>query len=166
MSKQWLPRLVLLADSKGDWPVYVEEIYRCFRTDFWDSMPAWPGKRVGLKKLPMSEGKVATFWHFISEGDIEAERTPDMRRCESIRWPRPTMESFVDRKPKDDDRIVWWKNQRRSEWRYLLALQDFSYLVVVADRGEYVLPWTQYHVQYENRRAKYRKEYKEYWAGK
>ena len=32
--------------------------------------------------------------------------------------------------------------------------------------GEYVLPWTQYHVQYENRRAKYRKEYKEYWAGK
>ena len=74
------------------------------------------------------------------------------------------MEVFAERKPADGDRIVWWKNERRGEDRYLLALPDFSYLLVVADRGEYVLPWTQYHVEGDRRREKYRKEYTAYWA--
>jgi hypothetical protein len=74
------------------------------------------------------------------------------------------MEAFVNRRPTEEDRIVWWKNERRSEERYLLALPDFSYLMVVADRGNYVLPWTHYHVDREHRRTKYQKEYQAYWA--
>ena len=74
------------------------------------------------------------------------------------------MEAFIERQPTASDHIVWWKNRRRgNEWRYLLAMPDFSYLVVVADRGEYVLPWTQYCVGQLNRREKYRKEYNAYW---
>ena len=46
----------------------------------------------------------------------------------------------------------------------MLALPDFSYLVVVADRGDYVLPWTQYHVDRKHSREKYRMEYDAYWA--
>jgi len=38
------------------------------------------------------------------------------------------------------------------------------YLMVVADRGDYVLPWTQYHIEYAHRREKYRKEFEAYWA--
>ena len=160
----WLPPLVLLEDSGGDWKIYEEVLYRHFTRDFLDSLPRWPGKRVGLKRQPFSQGKAATFWHFISEGDTEEDRLPDLRRCERICWPRPTMEVFAERKPADGDRIVWWKNERRGEDRYLLALPDFSYLLVVADRGEYVLPWTQYHVEGDRRREKYRKEYTAYWA--
>ena len=74
------------------------------------------------------------------------------------------MEVFVNRRPTEGDRIVWWKNTRRGEERYLLALPNFSYLMIVADRGDYVLPWTQYHVDREHRREKYRKEYHAYWA--
>lgn len=164
MSADWLPALVLLESCGGDWHAYLELLYQLFTEDFIKSLPTWPGKRVGLKRHPLCQGKEATFWHFISEGETEAERIPDMPRCERIRWPRPTMESFAERRPLNEDRIVWWKNKRQSEERYLLALPDFSYLIVVADRGDYVLPWTQYCVNQQHRREKYRKEYNAYWA--
>ena len=164
MSAEWLPALVFLEDSAGDWSIYEEVLYRWFETDFVATLPVWPGKRVGLKRHPLNKGKEATFWHFISTGEDEGNRSIDIRRCESIRWPRPSMEQFTGRRPHTGDRIIWWKNQRRGgEWRYLLALPDFSYLMVVADRGDFVLPWTQYHVEKPHRREKYRKEYQAYW---
>jgi len=164
VSDVWLPDLVLFEDSGREWNTYEAVLYGWFKKDFLDSLPQWPQKRVGLKRQPLSaDGKVATFEHFISEGEHESTRTPDFRRCERIRWPRPTIESFQNRKPAATDKIVWWRNQRRNEWRYILALPDFSYLVVVADRGDYVLPWTQYAVDREHQREKYRKEYEDYW---
>ena len=161
MSAEWLPSLI--EHSGGSWEGYEEELYRWFVADFLDSLPTWPDKRVGLKRHPLSKGKEATFWHFISDGEREEDRLIDMRRCERIRWPRPTMDRFLERQPGADDPLVWWKNERRGEARYLLALPDFSYLVVVADRGDYVLPWTQYHVDRPHRQEKYRKEYENYW---
>jgi len=159
----WLPPLVLLEESGGVWEAYEEVLYGWFRKDFVTSKPRWPRQRVGLKRYPLEKGKEATFWHFISEGDTEADRTIDMRRCERLRWPRPAMEKFTSRRPVIGDPVVWWRNQRRNEWRYLVALPDFSYLVVIADRGDYVLPWTQYVVEREHQREKYRKEYQTYW---
>lgn len=49
------------------------------------------------------------------------------------------------------------------EWRYVLALSDFSYMVIVTDRGEYVLPWTAYYIEYEHQRRKYKKKWQEFW---
>jgi len=163
MSTGWLPPLVLLKDFGGDLDAYGEALYDWFKKDFLDSLPAWPGKRVGLKRLPLRRGKVATYWHFLTSGEDEDERNVDMLRCERIRWPRPTMESFLERRPQANDRILWWRNQRAGEWRYVLALPDLSYVVVVADRGEYVLPWTQYCVVEDHQRRKLHKEYESYW---
>ena len=101
-------------------------------------------------------GKEATFWHIISEGDVESERLPDLRRCERIRWPRPMIEAIKF------SHIKWWRNKRKEEERIVIALEDFSYVVVLADRGEYVLLWTAYYVEQEHRRQKLRKEYKAY----
>ena len=164
MSEDWLPPLVMFEQSGGDWNTYETVLYEWFAADFLKSLPHWPGKRVGLKRHPLSKNKEATFWHFISAGDVEADRLIDMRRAERIRWPRPTMEAYLERRPLEEDRIVWWKNERRGEWRFLLALPDFSYLMVVADRGDYVLPWTHYHVAQKHRRKKYKKEYDAYWT--
>jgi hypothetical protein len=161
MSTDWLPPLV--EHLGGDWDSYESELYRWFTADFITSQPSWPGKRVGLKRYPLSKNKEATFWHFISEGEKEEDRLIDLRRCERIRWPRRVMERFTEHEPGRDDPLVWWKNIRRNEPRYLLALPDFSYLVVVADRGDYVLPWTQYHVERSHQREKYRKEFNAYW---
>jgi hypothetical protein len=159
----WLPEMVLLEDSGGDWSAYEAALYRWFKEDFVDSRPQWPKKRVALKRMPMEKGKEATFWHFISEGSNEASRTIDIRRCERIRWPRPIMDHFEDRRPTVEAAILWWKTQRRGEDRFVLALPDFSYIFIVADRGEYVLPWTAYCVEQKYRRKKYQKEFEKYW---
>lgn len=164
MSDVWLPALLMLEDSKGDWNLYLERLHQQFLQDFVETLPSWPGKRVGLKRHPEYDGKSATFWHMISEGKSEVDRTPDMRRCERIAWPRPVMDEFDDTPPSSTAcKTLWWKEQRRSETRYLLALDDFSYVVVVADRGDFVLPWTAYTVEYGHRRNKLRKTWEAFW---
>jgi hypothetical protein len=167
MSIDWLPELLRLEDSSGNWKDYVERLHRQFLTDFVASKPDWHGKRVGLKNHPEYDGKSATFWHMISEGSVEADRTPDMRRCERIAWPRPMMDEFDDAAPGTTGcQALWWTELRGTETRYHLAPDDFSYVVVVADRGAFVLPWTAYYVEHAHRREKLRKKWRDHWARK
>ncbi len=104
----------------------------------------------------MVKGKEATFWHIISEGEVESERLPDLRRCERIRWPCAIIEASKDGLTK------CWRTNRKGEERVVLTLEDFSYVVVLADRGEYVLLWTAFCVELEHRRQKLSREYEEY----
>jgi len=155
----WLPPLVVLSDYDGDWQRYLEAIYECFRQDFILSTPTYPHKRFALKRHPLLLGKEATFWHLISEGTIEANRLPDLRRCERIRWPR----AIIERLGAGD--VLVWPTERRGERRIQASLPDFSYLVVLADRGAYVLLWTAYLVEHEHRRRRLWQEY-EAWRAK
>lgn len=158
-SGAWLPPLIRLQDYGNQWERYLEELYRHFRRDFIASRPAFGGKRLGLKAYPLYRGKEATFWHFITEGEIEDERLPDLRRCERIRWPWPIIEAC------GTPRVKYWKNKRGAETRTVIALDDFSYVVVLAERSNYVLPWTAYCVEQAHRREKLRKEYERYTKG-
>jgi hypothetical protein len=153
---EWLPDLVTLRDCDGDWPKYLAMIYEHFCNDFVRSKPAYTGKRFALKRHPVSQGKEATFWHLISEGKNEEERTPDMRRCERIRWPRPMIEAIKS------DCVCVWRNTRGRNERILIAVDDFSYVVVLDDRAEYVLLWTAYSVEHDHQRRKFQKEYAEW----
>lgn len=165
MSVDWLPGLLRLEDSGGNWGRYLDALHQRFLTDFVESKPDWLGKDVRLKRHPEHDGKSATFWHMISEGSTEADRTPDMRRCERIAWPRPIMDEFDDADPGTTPcRVLWWTELRGTETRYHLAPDDFSYVVVVADRGAFVLPWTAYYVEHAYRREKLRKKWRAFWA--
>ncbi|HRD73187.1 MAG: hypothetical protein E6Q27_08955 [Aeromicrobium sp.] len=167
MSVDWLPGLLLLEDYGGDWTRYVEALHQRFLTDFVASKPGWRGKDVRLKRHPEYDGKSATFWHMISEGATEADRTPDMRRCERIAWPRPIMDEHDGAAPgKTACRVLWWTEMRGTETRFHLAPDDFSYVVVVADRGDFVLPWTAYYVEFAYRREKLRKKWRDFWSQK
>jgi hypothetical protein len=156
-SPDWLPPLVLFSAYDGDWNRYLEAIYAWFKQDFIDSKPLFQGRRLGLKRHPMTYGKEATFWHMIQEGEVEEERTPDFRRCERIRWPKPIIEQ------DSDPAIKIWRNYRGREVRVCLWLVPENYLVILADRGDYILPWTAYLVEQPHRRQKLQKEYEEYW---
>lgn len=152
----WLPPLVLFSDYGGNWDAYLDAIYEWFKRDFIDSKPVFQGRRLGLKRHPMTHGKEATFWHLIQEGDVEDDRTPDFRRCERIRWPRPIIEHNTD------SAIKIWRNQRRNEDRVCLWFEQANYLVILADRGDYILPWTAYLVEQAHRQRKLQREYEEY----
>jgi hypothetical protein len=52
-----------------------------------------------------------------------------------------------------------WQNERRGRRRFVIALSDFSYVVVLEERRRYFLLWTAYPVSREHRRQKLRKEF-------
>jgi hypothetical protein len=154
---QWLPPLVLLRDHGGEWERYLEAVYARFKQDFINSKPVFQGRRLGLKRLPLTDGKEATFWHMTSEGKEEENRLPDLRRCERIRWPKQVIEH--DAAPV----IKIWRNRRGREERVCLWLVPENYLVILADRGDYILPWTAYLVEQPHQQRKLQKEFEEYW---
>lgn len=154
-SGNWLPPLVLLMDSGGNWDAYLTRIYAYFRADFIDSRPVFQGKQMGLKRHPMLQGKEATFWHLIQTGSTEQDRTPDLRRCERIRWPRPMIEAF------QTERVKCWRNERKGQKGIIIALGDFSYLVVLRERRNQVLLWTAYYVERDHQRRKHAREFQE-----
>lgn len=147
---------MLLGDCGGNWQRYLNALYEFFKKDFVESQPVFEGKRLGLKRHPMSDGKEATFWHMISEGEEEKERIPELRRCERIRWPRPIIEN------SHDNVVKVWSNIRQGEERVCLWLESQEYLVVLAARKGYTLPWTAYMVDQPHRKRKLQKEYENY----
>ena len=149
---EWLPSIATLADYQGAWKDYLEAIYEHFHRDFVRSKPHYTGKRFALKRHPMVDQKEATFWHLISEGSIESERIPDLRRCERIRWPRIMIEAI------GTDDVHVWRNVRGRNHRILIAVDDFSYVVVLEDREDYVMLWTAYPVEHAHSRRKLAKE--------
>lgn len=149
----WLPALVLFNDYDGDWPLYLDALYRYFEDDFVRSKPVFNGEMLALKRHPVIQGKEATFWHIISEGHQEENRLPDLRRCERVRWPRPVIDRAAD------PVLKVWANERRGEERICLWFGDQEYLVVLARRKGFLLLWTAYPVTEPHRKRKLQKEY-------
>lgn len=150
-SLDWLPPLITLSDHDGKFDPFLEAVYKAFCDDFVHSKPSYDGKPFGLKKHPIELNKEATFWHVVSQGSTEADRNICLQRCERIRWPRPIIEAAMSGK------VRIWKNSRRSEDRIVLAVDDFSYVVVLAERAAFVLLWTAYIVEQDHSRRQ--KEY-------
>ena len=152
-SPDWLPSLVLFQAYRGDWERYLQALYAYFTQDFINSQPSFEGTPIALKRHPVIQGKEATFWHLISEGERESNRLPDLRRCERIRWPRPVIEHTTE------PVIKVWENERGSEKRVCLWLESAEYLVVLARRKSYVLIWTAFPVTEAHRKRKLQREY-------
>lgn len=156
MPPEWLPSIVELKSFKGNWEHYLEHIYSIYVKDFVKSKPTFNGTLLGVKRHPQEQNKDATFWHMISDGEIERERTPDMRRCERVCWPKPIIDNH------HTCGLKIWKNKRGSETRILLWLEEAEYLMVLAERKDYILFWTAYPVTQEHSKRKLQKEFQLY----
>lgn len=153
----WLPDLILFENYKGNWNTYVSAIYEYFHRDFVESRPSFQKVPVFARYHPPYEEKGATFWHLVSEGNQESERTPDLRRCERIRWPRPMIENTNSMEVKIWETSRPWKNQKQR--RINFALDNFSYIVVIAETRKGFDLVTAYHLEKMSRREKLRKEF-------
>jgi hypothetical protein len=152
----WLPQL---AAFTGDWSAYCEEIHKRFVADFNDApKPEFRGKPVSVPWRPgnASDGKSGTFWHLVSEGKEENDRTPDFRRCERLQWIRCLIDSA-----DDTNRVnVWFDTTRgASDQRWKLTPIDYSYLVVLGDRGKYATLITAFCIEREHQREKLSNEH-------
>jgi hypothetical protein len=137
----------------GDWERYVEQVYEAFRGDLIESDVRFRGLPVAVRRVPFDRGKEAGFWHVMQEGPIEDERIPDIRRCERVRWIRALIEC------NDSEKVQTWESKRGSELRVVIALDDFTYVVVLSMRKGYVLLITAYAVEETHRQRKLSREY-------
>lgn len=151
-----LPPIISLEEYSGDIVNYLEAVYAIFRKDFVDSKPVYRNKKLGLKKYPLISDKEYTFYHMTHKGNIESERIPDLRRCERIAYPRPLIENSTS------PSLKVWKNKRGTKVRILIFHEEESYLVILEDRGSYILPWTAYIIEYNNKKLRLLKEYEAY----
>jgi hypothetical protein len=152
-----LPDLICLPDFGGDWHDWYDCVYDCFLEDFIrNPLTEFQGKRLGLKRHPVTDGKEATFYHVTHTGQDEQNREPDPRRMERILWIK-----YLLANASHPDILVW-RNKRKNDENILIYHPQEGYLVVLADRGDYILPWTAYVVEYEWKRKKLIEEYKAY----
>ena len=149
----WLPDLELLQSYSGNWANYEEALYQLFLDDFVRRSTYFRGSKIALKRHPEFKGKSATFWHITSEGKVENERTPDLRRCERIRWPRPLIENC------NDAEVKVWEEMRNNELRVHIWLEQMDYLLVLAVRNGYYVLWTAFYIDHPHQRKKYEKRF-------
>jgi len=147
---EWLPKLIRLEDFSGDWQRYEDEVYAKFYTDFVESKPFFFGRPVNITKQ-IVKGKERTFWHLIQEGKIEEHRTPDLRRCERIRWIRAIIEH------QDDSRLKKWAKKIGRHMRSLLWF-NYEFLVVLEKRKSDWILWTAYCTDWEHTKTRLIKE--------
>ena len=136
----------------GDWNAYEDHLYRIFIDEIAHGGIQFGGLRVGCRRQPETAGRWASFWHLVQEGRIEDNRTPDLRRCERIRWVRWVIENARTHAGIDE-----WQNTRGTEANTLLWYRE-EYLVVLAQRQDYVLLRTAYCTEKSGRIAQLRRE--------
>jgi hypothetical protein len=152
------PDLVPFTAFGGDWPTYETELHRIFIAEIARGGIVFDGVRVNCRRLPEAAGKWASFWHLVQEGRVEDDRTPDLRRCERIRWVRWVIENAATH-PEIDE----WQEVRGNAVDTLLWYRE-EYLVVLAKRRDYWLLKTAYCTTQHGRIAKKRRERDAYLA--
>jgi len=154
----WLPPLITLDASDGDWNKYEAKLYGEFYRDFLANRPRFRGESVVVIKRYV-DSKEACFWHCTSEGAVEQNRTPDLRRCERIAWIRKVIEAA------GTPTVRWWLKKQGPLPRALVAVADFSYVVVLEKRkgrtADYWVLITAYPVEQVHRRRKMQREYEQ-----
>ena len=146
------PDLISFTAFGGDWAAYETELHRIFIAEIARSGLTFHGDRVNCRRLPEAAGRWASFWHLVQEGRVEDDRTPDLRRCERIRWVRWVIENGADHAEIDS-----WQNTRGTEVNTLLWFRE-EYLVVLGQRQGYWLLRTAYCTDRSGRIAQLRKE--------
>ncbi|VTR43603.1 hypothetical protein [Sphingobacterium thalpophilum] len=154
------PELIYFDEYDGNFPSYFDAIYSVFHCDFIQAQPLYEGLKVSVRKYPEVEGMHRTFYHITHEGEDEANRQPDFRRMERIRFPKFVIENF------EHDEILIWKNIRGKDERIVLFNEAQNYIVILTDRKEYYMFITAYYIETEHRKRKLLKEYEAYIKAK
>jgi len=155
MRPDWLPDLVLLDTYRGDWNLYIEALYTFFKKDFLDNDVYFNGLKIFIKTEPKKDGKEPSFWHLITEGDIEENREPERRRCERIRWSKPIIENY------NQKCILYWEKVRNNKTHIYFWLVQEQYIVILTRRKKHFMFITAY-VTEGYRKKQFRKDYLKY----
>ena len=152
------------ADSVEKWRAYLEVIYEVFCSNVARARLTFQGLPIKCRYHEPYEGKHASFWHLMSEGLVEAERTPDLERCARIPWI-----AWVIQNANDPKLVRWWETERATshgrKTRIPLWLFGDDYAVILEKRPQFYLLITTYCLR-SHQKAKFAKEWTAWQAGK
>lgn len=161
MSTLVFPDIIELNEFGGNFQNYFQAVYAIFKNHFIDNNPTFDGIPVYTKKYPLTDGKYhRTFYHVTHEGEDEADRNPDMRRMERIKYPK----FIADNNPHAE--LLVWIEKRKNEDRIHILNMEEGYLLVLAKRKNFLLLWTAFYLEYNHQRRKKLKKYDEYVKAK
>ncbi|GBH26075.1 hypothetical protein BvRS1_31240 [Burkholderia vietnamiensis] len=130
----------------GDWASYEELVYARYHADIVEGRPYLWGKRVAARFNPQTKGKGFSFWHVVSEGPVEDERTPDLHRCARIGW----IAWVILSSDSCLHGFSWWISERTTKRgrkeNLVLWAEEHDYVVVVEPKPDYVLLVSAYPV--------------------
>lgn len=154
-----LPDLVLHSDYGGNLALYEKALYELFCQDFIYKHPVFLGKEVKLKQQPMVtnrwiNNRDSTYWHIISTEIKPGLREWDFNRSARVKWPK----AIITADPGNN--LLCWTNKRGSDKRCLVALPDFSYVVILGERSNYYVLISAYCVDRAHTLEKLRNDYK------
>lgn len=153
-----LPSRLEWSMFRGDAKLYKEALYSVFKRDFLNGDLQFRGKNVDIIHEKFFEGKERSFWHIISEGDVDVDRELNTDRCASIPWAKPLIE--------DDGNCekyrIWvkWHDKSKRD-RYYIWCTEINYMVILEDRETHFKLITAYNVL-EYKVKSYEKEYNKY----
>lgn len=150
-----LPELITLESCNGQWEDYLNTIYAIFLEEVVNGKLSFLGLPIHCQYRPATQGKHFGFWHLISEGNLEEDRVPDLRRCERIKWISHII------KNAHSAQIKCWENKRGSNKHIVFWLPNENFIVVLAKRKDYLLLKTAY-VHHARKTSKFRKEQEDY----
>jgi hypothetical protein len=160
MNNNTPPVLILLSNYSNDWDLYLDNLYGIYMEKVVNGSLSFLGKPLRFRYKPPTDGKGFGFWHLISEGFEEAERTPDIRRCERILWI-----PWILGRIHNDPKVVYWENVRMSHKNIVIWDQVYSFCIILSRRDGYYLFKTAYCLR-PKREEKLKEEYEQYLKDK
>lgn len=118
-------------ELSGEWDQYQEAIFKVFQDTIVNGNPTFLGLPVKPKWFEPYKGKHFTFWHLISEGEKEDERTPDLRRCERIGW----IKWVLDNCGSHPGICFWEEKRKRGSKDYIIWYEKGNYVVILSKRS-------------------------------
>ena len=152
------PPLIVLNDFGGDWERYIDAVYSFYIAEVVKGCLVYGGLPIRCQFRPVTKGKHFAFWHIISEGHEEEDRTPDFRRCERIKWI-----AWIINNAGNNDKISVWENKRGSNRNVVLWYEEGAFAVILSKRSNYLLLKTAYCVS-PHRKIVFKRERDEYKA--
>lgn len=149
------PNIVVF--SGNDWESYQNDLFSIFEDTIIKNKLLFQGLPVTPRRFPEYKGKHFTFWHLISEGEKEDDRTPDLRRCERIGWI-----SWIIKNCENHPGISYWENQRGNSRNVVLWYEEGQFAVILAKRSKYFVMLSAYQITEERRIKTFQRDRDEY----
>lgn len=139
----------------GDWPRFVEELYKIFQRDFMLSQPRLENMLVCIDNRKIDDSREEGFWHLVTRQDKQAsERFPEIPRAERLPWIRPLIENYQNKN------VTYWRYlEGNRKVRHYIWAKAVDFAVILAQEKVRLFVVTAFCVDFEGKKSDLERRY-------